>query len=142
METLPDAYTAGAFVAAVCGILGYFDIAGLGERSLRPCGPRLGHLQGSERARLLSGSADRVSGAKSHARPRAQRASHLAALLVIFLGMFLSFSRGSYGATVIAMRLMIASVYRASRDLKMKRRIVMASAAARGDDRRSDRRCF
>jgi O-antigen ligase len=53
-----------------------------------------------------------------------------AALLVVFLGMFLAFSRGSYGATVIATGLMIASVYRASRDLKMKRRIVIASAAA------------
>jgi hypothetical protein len=130
VETCLAAYTAGSIVAAICGILGYFDIAGLGGEVFAHAGRASGafkdpNVLGSYLVlpivwltqNLMLGRARSVLLTST-------------ALLIVFLGMFLAFSRGSYGATVIAMGLMIASVYRASRDLKMKRRIVIASAAA------------
>ena len=130
VETCLAAYTAGSIVAAICGILGYFDIAGLGGEVFAHAGRASGafkdpNVLGSYLVLPIVWLTQNLM----LGRARSVLLTS-AALLVVFLGMFLAFSRGSYGATVIAMGLMIASVYRASRDLKMKRRIVIASAAA------------
>lgn len=130
VETCLAAYTAGSIVAAICGILGYFDIAGLGGEVFAHAGRASGafkdpNVLGSYLVLPIVWLTQNLM----LGRARSVLLTS-AALLVVFLGMFLAFSRGSYGATVIAMGLMIASVYRASGDLKMKRRIVIASAAA------------
>ncbi|GJD72431.1 O-antigen ligase family protein [Methylobacterium goesingense] len=45
-------------------------------------------------------------------------------LLVIVAGIFLSFSRGSWGGTLIAIAVMVGSVYRTTRSTALRRRIV------------------
>ncbi|MBY0256010.1 O-antigen ligase [Methylobacterium sp.] len=47
-----------------------------------------------------------------------------AVLLVIVAGIFLSFSRGSWGGTLIAIAVMVGSVYRTTRSTALRRRIV------------------
>ena len=53
----------------------------------------------------------------------------LAGLLVILVGIFLSFSRGSWGGTVVATLLMIGSVYASCGSAALRRRIVLLSLA-------------
>jgi hypothetical protein len=123
-------YTAGSVVAAACGILGYFDIAGLGGEIFAHAGRASGtfkdpNVLGSYLVlpivwlsqNLMLGRARSVLLTST-------------TLIIVFLGMFLSFSRGSYAATVVAFTLMTASVYRTSADARMKRRIVSATIAA------------
>lgn len=49
----------------------------------------------------------------------------LAGLLIILAGIFLSFSRGSWGGTTVAVLLMVGSVYAASDSTRLRRRIVL-----------------
>lgn len=130
VESCLQGYTVGSVIAAVCGILGYFDIAGLGGEVFA----HAGRASGTFKDPNVLGSyliLPIVWLAQQLMLGRARSVLFTSTLLlVVFLGMFLSFSRGSYGATAVAFMLMIASVYRTSRDARMKRRIVLASAAA------------
>ncbi|MDO9427707.1 MAG: O-antigen ligase family protein [Methylobacterium sp.] len=54
----------------------------------------------------------------------------LAMLLVIVAGIFLSFSRGSWGGSLIAAGLMIFTIHRSSRSVALRRRIVGLTAVA------------
>ncbi|WP_238184993.1 O-antigen ligase family protein, partial [Methylobacterium trifolii] len=56
----------------------------------------------------------------------------LVALLVILAGIFLSFSRGSWGGTAVAAVLMIGSVYVSCRSARLRRRIVALSLVTLG----------
>lgn len=130
VESCLKAYAAGSVVAAVCGILGYFDIAGLGDEIFAHAGRASGtfkdpNVLGSYLVLPIVWLAQNLM----LGRARSVLLTS-ATLLVVFLGMFLAFSRGSYGATVVALSLMIASVYKSSDDAKMKRRVVLAAAAA------------
>ena len=49
----------------------------------------------------------------------------LAGLLIVLAGIFLSFSRGSWGGTIVAVLLMVGSVYAASDSAALRRRIVL-----------------
>lgn len=130
VEMCLRAYTAGSVIAAVCGILGYFNVAGLGDEVFA----HAGRASGTFKDPNVLGSylvLPIVWLAQNLMLGRARSALLTAAtLLVVFLGMFLSFSRGSYGATLVAFTLMTASVYRTSTNVKMKRRIVTATLAA------------
>jgi O-antigen ligase len=53
----------------------------------------------------------------------------LAALLIVLCGIFLSFSRGSWGATVVGMVVMIAIAFRSSHSRAFRRRIVVLASA-------------
>jgi hypothetical protein len=53
----------------------------------------------------------------------------LALLLVILGGIFLSFSRGSWGATVVGMTIMIVMAFRSSASRAVRRRIVVLATA-------------
>jgi hypothetical protein len=130
VELALKAYTAGCFVAAFTGILGYFDIAGLGGEIFAHAGRASGtfkdpNVLGSYLLLAINYLALNLTLGRSRSI-----LLDSTLLLVIFSGMFLSFSRGSYGAAVFSFGLMIASVYFTTTDLRMKRRIVIGTAGA------------
>jgi O-antigen ligase len=51
-------------------------------------------------------------------------------LAIIVAADFLSFSRGSWGATIAAMALMVASAYATTKDIRLKRRIAASTLIA------------
>ncbi|WP_457797039.1 O-antigen ligase family protein [Methylocystis sp. S23] len=130
VELCLKAYLAGSLVAAFAGILGYLNMAGLGEGVFLHAGRASGtfkdpNVLGSFLVLPIIYLAHGLMLGRAKGVLRAG-----AMLLVVFLGMFLSFSRGSYGATVVAFALMVASVYATSENREMKRRIVMAALGA------------
>lgn len=125
-----NAYIAGALIASIAGILGYSGIPGFGEGVFLHAGRASGtfkdpNVLGSFLVLPIVALAHRLI-----VGPTRSVILTGAMLLVVFLGMFLSFSRGSYGATVVAFVLMLAAVFVASTDRKMKRRIALAALGA------------
>lgn len=130
VELCLNAYVAGSLVAATAGILGYLNLPGLGEGVFL----HAGRASGTFKDPNVLGSFLVLPIVYLAHSLMLGRAKHVlltgAMLLVVFLGMFLSFSRGSYAATLVAFILMAVSVYATSTDRKMKRRILMAAAGA------------
>jgi hypothetical protein len=128
VELCLKAYTTGATVGALCGVAGYFDIAGLAEIFAYA-----GRASGTFKDPNVLGSylvLPIVWLAHTMMLGRARSvALSLTLLLVNFLGMFLSFSRGSYAATLVAFTLMTVSVYVTTGEAKIRRRIVIALLA-------------
>jgi hypothetical protein len=123
------AYAAASVVASTCAILGYFDVGGLGELL-----SRFGRASGTFKDPNVFGSfvimgALYLAQNLVLARARSTIVS-VVLLLTIVAGVFLSFSRGSWGAMVFSMILMIASAYVTSTDTRMKRRIAMTAFVA------------
>ncbi|MCJ2056544.1 O-antigen ligase family protein [Methylobacterium sp. J-048] len=128
MELALKAYTASCVFSAALGIVGYLQWLGIEDlfyKYDRASGtfqdPNVfgsfltlgalylmhGLLTGSARRPLLS----------------------LAGLLIIMAGIFLSFSRGSWGGSVVAVLLMVGSVYAGSGSVRLRRRIVLLTLA-------------
>ncbi|MCJ2123027.1 O-antigen ligase family protein [Methylobacterium sp. J-077] len=128
MELALRAYTASCVFSAALGIVGYLQWLGIEDlfyKYDRASGtfqdPNVfgsfltlgalylmhGLLTGSARRPLLS----------------------LAGLLIIMAGIFLSFSRGSWGGSVVAVLLMVGSVYAGSGSIRLRRRIVLLTLA-------------
>ncbi|MGH1569998.1 O-antigen ligase family protein [Methylobacterium sp. P31] len=128
MELALKAYTASCVFSAVLGIVGYLQWLGIEDlfyKYDRASGTfqdpnvfgsflTLGALYLMHG--LLTGTAR---------RPLAS----LAGLLIIMAGIFLSFSRGSWGGSVVAVLLMVGSVYVGSRSVRLRRRIVLLTLA-------------
>lgn len=130
VELCLNAYVAGSLIAAFTGILGYLNVAGLGEGVFLHAGRASGTFKDPN---VLGSFLVLPIVYLAHSLMLGRAKSVLITgtmLLIIFLGMFLSFSRGSYGATVVAFMLMVVSVYTTSTDHRMKRRIVLAAAGA------------
>ncbi|KAF2992732.1 O-antigen ligase family protein [Methylocystis sp. MJC1] len=125
-----NGYIAGSLVASIAGILGYSGIPGLGEGVFLHAGRASGtfkdpNVLGSFLVLPIICLAHRLIVGRTRSVILTG-----AMLLAVFLGMFLSFSRGSYGATLVAFVLMLASVFVTSTNRKMKRRIAMAAFGA------------
>ncbi|MHB2210292.1 O-antigen ligase family protein [Methylobacterium sp. CM6257] len=128
MELALKAYTASCVFSAALGIVGYLQWLGIEDlfyKYDRASGTfqdpnvfgsflTLGALYLMHG--LLTGTAR---------RPLAS----LAGLLIIMAGIFLSFSRGSWGGSVVAVLLMVGSVYAGSRSVRLRRRIVLLTLA-------------
>jgi hypothetical protein len=130
VEVCFKGFTAGSAIAAITGILGYFDLFGLGGELFAHAGRASGtfkdpNVLGSYVILAILYLAQNLL----LARAKSTLFTSLT-LLIVFSGMFLSFSRGSYGATVLAFGLMLASVFFTTKDLAMKRRIVFVAIAA------------
>ena len=128
-ETIASALAAGAFITSVCGVLGYFNIAGLGESFTR-----YGRAAGAFKDPNVFGSF-LIPGVLYFAQNlMLQRARRIGATLfmlaVIIAGDLLSFSRGSWGATFVAASLMTFSAYATTPDARLKRRIAIFVLAA------------
>ena len=128
MELALKAYTASCVFSAALGIVGYLQWLGIEDlfyKYDRASGTfqdpnvfgsflTLGALYLMHG--LLTGTAR---------RPLAS----LAGLLIIVAGIFLSFSRGSWAGSGVAVLLMVGSVYAGSASLRLRRRIVLLTLA-------------
>ena len=124
-------YAASTVLAALAGIVGYFDLAGLGE-SLS----RYGRASGTFKDPNVLGSY-LVMGAVYYIQTivlgRTRRvAATGAALLIVVAGILLSFSRGSWGAFLVAALLSVALAFLTSAERTTRRRILVMTFAAAG----------
>ena len=124
------AFTAGALVSAVVGFIGYFNIAGLG--------PALttyeGRVSGTFKDPNVFGSYLILSAAYLLQIILLGRTRRLlfsmAGLLIILLGIFVSFSRGSWGATLGALILVVCTGYVTADTPALRSRIARMTVAA------------
>lgn len=129
VEFILKAYTASSFFAAAAGIVSYFDLLGEGvlfKMDGRAAGvfedPNvLGSFLVPASVYLLSNLSRGVA---------RSRLVTLAGLALVLAGIFFSFSRGSWAATIIANVTMLALTYRTSGSAVLRRRIVTMGALA------------
>ena len=122
------AYLASCLFAAVAGIMSYFDTLGT-DILFKMDGRAAGVFEDPNvlGSFLILGALYLVHNLLT-GRSRSAVLS-LAALLIVLCGIFLSFSRGSWGATVIGMVVMTAMAFRSSHSRAFRRRIVMLASA-------------
>ncbi|MDR7037690.1 O-antigen ligase [Methylobacterium sp. BE186] len=121
MELALKAYTASCVFSASLGIVGYLDLIGI-EDLFYKYGRASGTFQDPNvfGSFLTLGALYLMHGLLTGSMRRPVLA--LAALLVILAGIFLSFSRGSWGGSAVAVGVMVASVYAGAP--RLRRRIV------------------
>lgn len=122
------AFIIGAVQAATAGILGYANIAGLGEVF-----SMYGRASGTFRDPNVLGPFlvlpslyllwDLFHGGK-------YKLIKAVALLIVVTGLFLSFSRGAWGSIVVGSAVMIALAYYNTEDRRVRYRIVMGCICA------------
>lgn len=125
-EICLGAYTAGAIVAAIVGIIGYLDIAGLGAALTTVEGRVSGtfkdpNVLGSYLILAATFLAQRLLVGTTK-RPVATGL----ALMLLLVGIFISYSRGSWGGAILALGLMTVCTYQTSGSRRTRRRIMMA----------------
>ncbi|RYC31775.1 hypothetical protein D3273_11610 [Lichenibacterium minor] len=128
-EIVLQFYAASTVFAALAGIVGYFGVAGLGETL-----SRYGRASGTFKDPNVLGSY-LVMGAVYYVQLIVLgRTRHVlatgAALLIVVAGILLSFSRGSWGAFLVATLLSIGMAFLTSAEPRMRRRIVTVALAA------------
>ena len=124
-----SALTLGAVIAAICGLLGYFNVAGLGElftlydrakgsfKDPNVLGPYLTPGVLYLLQRLMLGRARRPL-------------LSVVALLIILAAEFVTFSRGAWGVTLVSVAAMTGCAYAYADDPRLKRRIMMTAILA------------
>jgi hypothetical protein len=122
------AYLASCVFAAVAGIMSYFDTLGT-DTLFKMDGRAAGVFEDPNvlGSFLILGALYLVHNLLT-GRSRSVVLS-LLGLLIILGGIFLSFSRGSWGATVVGMVIMIAMAFRSSPSRAFRRRIVILAGA-------------
>ena len=128
-EVIISALTFGALIAAVCGLLGYFNVAGLGEtftlydrakgtfKDPNVLGPYLTPGVLNLLQKLMLGRARSVL-------------ISVAALAIILAGEFVTFSRGAWGVTLFSIALMTGCTYAQADNARLKRRIMTTAIIA------------
>jgi hypothetical protein len=124
LTAMKAGYVFAGAIASITGIVGYFDIAGLGEHLTR-----YGRAQGTFKdpnvfsTFLILPFVVLVQGffLGTHRRP----AIAFAALLVISAGLFLSFSRGAWGVAVGATGLCVVLSFLTARTNAVRVRIIL-----------------
>ena len=125
-----QAFTVGALVSAVVGIMGYLNLFGLG--------PALttyeGRVAGTFKDPNVFGSYLILAAAYLLQLILLGTTRRLlvtvASFIVIMLGVFISFSRGSWGATLAALILVIVSAYLTADTARLRARIVTMTGVA------------
>jgi hypothetical protein len=127
-----QAFTAGAVVCAVVGIVAYLDIAGLGAALITV----EGRVSGTFKDPNVFGSYLILAATFLLHQVLIGKARwplvNIAALLIVLIGVFISYSRGSWGATIFALILMTISTYLTSDTRRTRRRIVLMAGIAFG----------
>lgn len=130
IETLRKGWTIAAWYAATAGILGYFDVAGLGSifsyasrasgtfKDPNVLGPFLVLPIAFTLQHVLTGRTSLLRG--------------LLVMSVPLLALFLTFSRGAWGHLVVSLMLMTALTFLASGSARQRGRIVGLSLLALG----------
>ncbi len=127
VELALKAYVASCVFSAILGIIGYLQILGIDDLFSR-YGRASGTFQDPNvfGSFLCLGALYLMHGLMTGCTRRPVVA--LAALLVILAGIFLSFSRGSWGACVLASATMVGAIVVTSDSTRLRRRIVLVSA--------------
>ena len=123
------AYAASTVLAGLAAIIGYFGVGGLGRAfSL------YGRASGTFKDPNVLGSYLVLGGVYFVQRLVLLKTRHVIAtslsLVIVAAGIFLSFSRGSWGAFAVATTVCIGMAYVTSADPVARRRIVVTGAAA------------
>lgn len=123
-----SAFIVGAVQAATCGILGYADIAGLGTIF-----SMYGRASGTFRDPNVLGPFlvlpalyllwDLFHGGR-------YLLFKAVCLLIVLLGLFLSFSRGAWGSVVVGSAVLLALAYKTSESRAVRKRIVVGVVVA------------
>jgi O-antigen ligase len=129
MELALKAYTASCLLSAVFGIVGYFGFIPQ-EDLFYKYGRASGtftdpNVFGSF---LTLGALYLMHGLLTGTARRPVLA--LCALLILVVAIFLSFSRGSWGGSLVATLVMVGAIYRSSRSPTLRRRILVLTALA------------
>lgn len=128
-EILLQGFIAGCLVAAAVGIAGYFDLGGTGKTFAT-----YGRAAGTFKDPNVFGSYLYLGALYLMQGLLLGRSRHwllsLAALGVIVAGIFLSFSRGSWGATIFAVGFMVTASYATAQTSRARRRIAVIAIAA------------
>jgi len=124
MELALKAYTASCVFSAALGIVGYLQWLGI-EDLFYKYDRASGTFQDPNvfGSFLTLGALYLMHGLLTGTARRPLMA--LAGLLIIVAGIFLSFSRGSWAGSGVAVLLMVGSVYAGSTSLRLRRRIVL-----------------
>ncbi|GJE56191.1 MULTISPECIES: O-antigen ligase family protein [Methylobacterium] len=123
MDLALKAYTASCVFSAFLGIVGYLQVLGI-EDLFYKYGRASGTFQDPNVfGSFLTLGALYLMHALLTGTTRRPLLSFVG-LLIILTGIFLSFSRGSWGGTVVATGLMVLTVYRTSDSARLRRRIV------------------
>jgi O-antigen ligase len=126
LEIALDAYVVSALIASLAGIAGYFNVAGVGG-AFSLYGRAMGTFKdpnvfGSFMVPAIVYLTHNLTIGRS---PRPVLA--LGALAILLAGVFLSFSRGSWGATLVGGALCVAMAFVTSRSPLLRRRILLVS---------------
>ncbi|MDP4023666.1 O-antigen ligase family protein [Methylobacterium sp. NEAU 140] len=128
MEVALKAYTASCVFSAALGIVGYLQWLGI-EDLFYKYDRASGTFQDPNvfGSFLTLGALYLMHGLLTATTRRPLLS--LTGLLIILAGIFLSFSRGSWGGTLVAVVLMVGSVYATSASARLRRRIVLLTLA-------------
>lgn len=126
-EICLKAFTLGAVVSAFVSILSYFDIAGLGVQLITVEGRVSGTFKDPNvfGSYLMLGAAfvfqDLLIG------KGVRRIVSAIGFMILLIGVFISYSRGSWGATILSLTLITIFTYATSDSNAARRRIVIMS---------------
>jgi hypothetical protein len=130
MRTIRSGYVATGFVAALLGVIGYFDIAGLGQ-----------YLTVYDNARASGPFKDPNVFGPFLVPPMVWLTQDIllrrgagfwrviVPLIVMILAVLLSFSRGAWGALIFSIMLMVALTFVTTRTPALRQRIILLSIA-------------
>lgn len=129
-EICLKAYTFGAAISAFISILSYFDVGGLGGQLITVEGRVSGTFKDPNvfGSYLLLGIAYCFQDLLIGRGPR--RILSLATFILLFVGVFISYSRGSLGATTLVLVIMMITTYMTSASRSDRRRVLIMSAGA------------
>jgi hypothetical protein len=129
-ELCLKAYAVGAVVCSLFGLLAYFDVAGMYDRFVTV----EGRVNGTFKDPNVYGSYMVLAAAYlMHGTILGNRRTlvwTIPSLGAVCIGVFLSFSRGSWGATLFAMIVVTVAAYVTTDDRRTRRRIFWMSAIA------------
>jgi hypothetical protein len=129
-ELCLKAYAVGAVACSVFGLISYFDVAGMYDKFVTV----EGRVNGTFKDPNVYGSYMVLAAAYlMHGTILGNKRTLLVtipSLAAVCIGVFLSFSRGSWGATLLAMVVVTIAAYVTSDNPRTRRRIVWMSAAA------------
>lgn len=131
LELALKAYTASCVLSAALGIVGYLGLVGIEDLFVR-----YGRASGTFQDPNVFGSFLTLGALTLTNGLLTGRSRHpllaLACLLVILAGIFLSFSRGSWGGTLVSTGLMVGFLYATSPSRALRRRIVLTGLVTAG----------
>jgi O-antigen ligase len=127
LDALRKGYVLAAFIASIAGIIGYFDIGGFAESLTR-----FDRAAGTFKDPNVLGTfviLPLVYLVRSLFVGKVKLLGLAAIAIVLFGGVFLSFSRGAWGHTLASLGLMTILTYRATASGRVRRRIVVLAAS-------------